>query len=149
MQSEFPNLVSYNRFVELVPNALVVLIGFLNARKADCSGISFIDSTSLCVCHSMRINSHKVMAGLAPRGKTSTGWFFGFELHLTINDKGELLDVCLTPGNVDDRVPVGKLTKKLWGKLFGDRGYISQSLFEKLFGRGLQLITRLKNKMKN
>ena len=149
MRGEFPNLVSYNRLIELVPKALAVLIGFLNVRKADCSGISFIDSTSLRVCHNMRINSHKVMAGIAQRGKTSTGWFFGFKLHLTTNDKGELLDVCMTPGNIDDRVPVDQLTKKLWGKLFGDRGYISQPLFEKLFGRGLQLITRLKSKMKN
>jgi len=149
MQGEFPRLVSYNRFIELVPNALMALVGFLDARKGDCSGINFIDSTSLKVCHNLRINSHRVMAGLAERGKTSTGWFFGFKLHLVTNDKGELLDVCITPGNVDDRVPVDTLTKKLWGKLFGDRGYISQGLFDKLFGRGLQLITRIKSNMKN
>ena len=148
MQREFPKLVSYNRFIELVPNAMLALIGFLDTRKGDCSGINFVDSTSLCVCHNFRIHSHRVMAGLAQRGKTSTGWFFGFKLHLVTNEKGELLDVCITPGNVDDRVPVDTLTKKLWGKLFGDRGYISQGLFDKLFGRGLQLITRIKSNMK-
>jgi len=149
MRGEFPKLVSYNRFIELIPNALVALIGFLQTRKGDCSGINFIDSTSLRVCHNFRIHNHRVMAGLAQRGKTSTGWFFGFKLHLVTNDKGELLEVCITPGNVDDRVPVDTLTKKLWGKLFGDRGYISGPLFERLFGRGLQLITRIKNNMKN
>ena len=149
LRGEFPQLVSYHRFIELIPNALPVLIGFLQARKADCSGISFIDSTPLRVCHNLRINSHRVTAGLAQRGKTSTGWFFGFKLHLVTNDKGQLLDVCLTPGNVDDRVPVDKLTQKLWGKLVGDKGYISGPLFGKLFGRGLQLLTRLKSNMKN
>ena len=89
------------------------------------------------------------MAGLARRGKSSTGWFFGFKLHLVTNDRGQLLEVCLTPGNVDDRVPVDKLTKKLHGKLVGDKGYIKQTLFDKLFGRGLLLITRLRNNMKN
>jgi hypothetical protein len=36
---------------------------------------------------------HKVFAGLAERGKTSTGWFFGFKLHLMINYHGELLNI--------------------------------------------------------
>ena len=114
-----------------------------------CSGISFIDSTPLRVCHNQRINSHKVMAGLAGRGKTSTGWFYGFKLHLVINDQGELLNLCFTPGNVDDRKPVPKLSQQLFGKLVGDKGYISQDLFEQLFGRNLQLITRIKSNMKN
>jgi hypothetical protein len=148
-RGEFPRLVSYNRFVELVPNALVALICYLRTRMGDCTGINFIDSTPLRVCHNLRISSHRVMAGLAQRGKSSTGWFFGFKLHLVTNDQGHLLNVCLTPGNVDDRQPVDKLTQELWGKLFGDRGYISQPLFERLFQRGLQLVTRVKSNMKN
>jgi hypothetical protein len=149
LRKEFPRLLSYNRFVEQMPRAFLALSLFLQTRMGACSGISFIDSTSLRVCHNMRINSHKVMAGLAARGKTSTGWFYGFKLHLVINDQGELLNVCFTPGNVDDRKPVPKLTKQLFGKLIGDKGYISQALFEQLFGRGLQLITRIKSNMKN
>ena len=76
------------------------------------------------------------------------GWHYGFKLHLIINDRGELLAFKLTPGNTDDRKPVPDLTKDLVGKLFGDRGYISQKLFEELYERGLQLITRYKKKMK-
>jgi hypothetical protein len=125
------------------------LIGFLQTRFGSCSGISFIDSTPLKVCHNMRISSHRVMTGLAARGKTSVGWFFGFKLHLIVNDQGELLNICFTPGNVSDQKPVPKLTQKLFGKLVGDKGYISQDLFEQLFGRGLQLITRIKKNMKN
>ncbi len=149
LHREFPHLLSYNRFIERIPEALAALACYLNTRFADCSGISFIDSTPLHVCHNLRINSHRVMKKLAQRGKTSTGWFYGFKLHLITNDCGELLAFCFTPGNVDDRRPVEKLSARLFGKLFGDKGYISQELFEKLFVRGVQLITRIKNKMKN
>jgi len=145
----FPRLVSYQRFIELIPSALVPLCGYLQTRKGACSGISFIDSTSLKVCHNRRIQSHKVFAGCARRGKTSVDWFFGFKLHLVINDCGELLSLRLTPGNVDDRRPVPKLVKDLFGKLFGDKGYISQPLFETLYDERVQLVTRLRKKMKN
>jgi hypothetical protein len=116
----------------------------------DCSGVSFIDSTSLEVCLNQRIGSHKVFAGLAERGKTSTGWFFGFKLHLVINDRGELLNVLFTPGNIDDRKPVPHLVRKLFGKVFGDKGYISQSLYEWLRQTfGVQLVTKLRSNTKN
>jgi hypothetical protein len=145
----FPHLISYHRFVELMPRALVPLCGYLQTRKGKGSGISFIDSTSLRVCHNRRIHSHKVFAGCARRGKTSVDWFFGFKLHLLINDCGELLSLRLTPGNVDDRRPVPELVKDLFGKLFGDKGYVSQPLFEMLYDDGVQLVTRLKTNMKN
>jgi hypothetical protein len=145
----FPRLTSYNRFVELMSAALVPLCGYLQSRKGRCSGISFIDSTCLKVCHNRRIHSHKVFAGCARRGKTSVDWFFGFKLHLVINDCGELLSLRLTPGNTDDRRPVPELVKGLFGKLFGDKGYVSHSLFEALYSEGVQLVTKLKRKMKN
>ncbi len=149
--AEFPGLVSYTRFIEYVPSVLIPLMVFLRTCcLGRCSGISFIDSTSLDVCLNQRIHSHKVFAGLAARGKTSTGWFFGFKLHLVVNDQGELLAVCITPGNVDDRKPVPRLAKKLFGKLFGDQGYISQPLANTLRQMvDLQLITKLRNNMKN
>lgn len=145
----FPRLPSYQRFVELMPQALVPLCGYLQTRKGECSGISFIDSTSLKVCHNRRIHSHKVFEGCARRGKTSVDWFFGFKLHLVINDCGELLRVRLTPGNTDDRHPVPAMVKELFGKLFGDKGYISQPLFKTLYEDGLQLVTKLKRNMNN
>jgi hypothetical protein len=149
MAGAFPRLVSYNRFVELMPSAIVPLCGYLQTRTGECSGISFIDSTSLKVCHNRRIHSHKVFSGCARRGKTSVDWFFGFKLHLVVNDCGELLSLRLTPGNTDDRQPVPELVKGLFGKLFGDKGYVSQPLFETLFDEEVQLITKLKGKMKN
>jgi len=145
----FPRLVSYSRFVELMSAALVPLCGYLQTRKGQCSGISFVDSTSLKVCHNRRIHSHKVFQGCARRGKTSVDWFYGFKLHLVINDCGELLSLRLTPGNTDDRAPVPALVKGLFGKLFGDKGYISQALFEALYDEQVQLVTRLRKKMRD
>ena len=148
--NDFPYLVSYNRFIELIPSSLIYLICFLNRHcKGENTGISFVDSTSLKVCHNKRIPSHKVFQGLATRGKTSVDWFFGFKLHLIINDQGEILACQFTPGNIDDRVPVKNLAKNLTGYLFGDKGYIKQKLFEELYEQGLKLITKIKKNMKN
>jgi len=149
LRTEFPHLVSYNRFVELMPEALVPLCFYLQTRKGKTAGIAFVDSLPLAVCHNRRIQSHRVFAHLAERGKSSVDWFYGFKLHLIVNDQGELLAFHLTPGNVDDRQPVPKLAKGLLGKLFGDRGYISKALQEVLSQQNLQLITKIKKNMKN
>lgn len=149
LRSEFPTLVSYQRFVELTPSVLVPLCAYLQSCYGECTGISFVDSTPLAVCHNRRIRQHRTFVGIAQRGKNSMGWFFGFKLHLAVNDRGELLACRLTAGNVDDRVPVPKLVQRLWGKLFGDKGYLSQPLTAQLQQRGIHLITRLKSNMKN
>jgi Transposase DDE domain len=144
----FPKLVSYHRFVELMPRALVALSVYLQTRLGESTGIAFIDSTSLSVCHNRRIQSHKVFKHLAQRGKTSMGWFYGFKLHLIINDEGELLACRVTAGNVDDRAPVCLLSRGLVGQLFGDKGYISQPLHDELWGQGLELLTGIRKNMK-
>lgn len=146
---EFPRLVSYSRFVQLMPRVLVPLCAYLQHCFGHCTGISFIDSTPLAVCHNRRIRQHAVFDGLAARGRNSVDWFFGFKLHLIVNDRGELLTCCLTAGNTDDRKPVPRMVKRLFGKLFGDKGYLSQALFEQLWEQGVQLITHLKSNMKN
>jgi len=128
---------------------LIPLLAYLQSRFGPCTGISFIDSTTLEVCDPKRISHHRVFATDARRGKTSMGWFYGFKLHLAVNDCGDLLACCLTPGNVDDRQPVSEMVRRLRGKLFGDRGYVSAPLAALLFEQGLQLITRLRKNMKN
>ena len=149
LRREFPKLVSYGRFVELMPRALLPLSMYLHQLFGKCTGLSFVDATSLAVCHNRRIHSHRVFKGIATRGKTSVGWFYGFKAHLVVNDCGELLAFCLTAGNVDDRQPVPDLARDLFGKLFGDKGYISQKLFDQLFSeQQLQLITKLRKNMK-
>ena len=149
-RAEFPSLVSYGRFVELMKSALLPLCAYLRSRFGRCTGMAFVDSTPLAVCHNRRINRNKVFRDLAARGKSSMGWFYGFKLHLIVNDQGELLAVHLTPGNTDDRKPLEfeNMGKDLFGKLFGDKGYLSQALFEKLYERGLELITSLRKNMK-
>ena len=149
LRPEFPHLLSYGRLVQLMPRVLVPLCAYLISRYGACTGLSFIDSTPIAVCHNRRIHSHHVFEGLARRGRSSVGWFFGFKLHIVINDLGELLAVRLTPGNVDDRAPVPQLTQRVFGKLFGDKGYISKALFTELFERDVQLVTKLKTNMKN
>ena len=148
-RKEFPHLVSYNRFVELQKRCVLPLFFYLVCQRGNCTGVSFIDATSLKVCHNLRIPSHKVFRGTATRDKSSTGWYYGFKLHLAVNEKGEILGLYVTAANVDERETVDWITQELWGKLIGDRGYISQNLFEKLMSRGLKLITKLRRNMKN
>jgi hypothetical protein len=148
----FPALVSYNRFTELMQTCALPLAIFMTSqRAATTQGIAFVDSTKLEVCENSRIAQHLVFADIARRGKTSTGWFYGFKLHLVINHLGEILSFCLTTGNTDDRNPgvINQLTKGLWGKLYADRGYISEPLRVKLREKGIDLITKIKSKMKN
>jgi hypothetical protein len=153
MHSCFPGTVSYNQFLELARANLIPLAHFLLflISQSTKTGIYCIDSTSLEVCSNLRINRHKTFAGLASRGKTSEGWFFGFKLHLIVNDRGELMAVRITPGHVadNDHDLVNRLTGDLFGKLFGDKGYISSRLFKTLWYKGLQLITSIRKNMKN
>lgn len=149
LTAEFPQLVSYSRFVQLMPRVVGWLWAYAQTSRGDCTGISFVDSTPLRVCTNLRIKRHKVFAGLAARGQCSLGWFYGFKLHLVINECGDILAFTLTPANVDDRKPVPKLVKALFGKVFGDKGYLSQSLFDVLLKQGLQLITHVRKNMKN
>lgn len=147
----FPCTVSYNRMVELCSESMLPLLAYLKTQGTGmCSGISFIDSTPLRVCHNRRIHGHKVFEGLAQRGQCSIGWFFGFKLHIVTNDSGQIIDLLITPGNQDDRTPLrmDNFIKKLWGKLYGDKGYIGKELFASLFANGIHLVTKLKKNMK-
>jgi hypothetical protein len=149
-RSEFPTLLSYKHFVDLIPSVLVPLSAYLPRVFGSCTGISFIDSTPLAVCKNSRIHSHRVFRGLAARGKNSVGWFYGFKVHLVVSDQGELLGYALTAGNVDDRTPLPYLVQCIFGKLFGDKGYVSQSLAAHLWqDHHIQLITKLRKNMPN
>lgn len=148
----FPETFSYNRFVEFQRHVFLPLAAFLQREgKGDCTGISFIDSTPVRVCKNKRIKRNKVFKGLAEIGKSTMGWFFGFKLHLVINEIGEVINFVFTKGNCDDRdmKVIQPICKNLFGKMFGDKGYISHKLFDWLFSNGIQLITGIKNNMKN
>jgi len=152
LKKEFPKTVYYNRFTELQQKVAMPMAIFLKTCCLGiCTGVSFIDSTPLRACHISRELSNKVFKGLATKGQCSIGWFFGFKLNLIINDKGEILDFMLTQGNVDDREPLKNKAfhDKIFGKLFGDKGYICKTLFEQLFINGIHLITKIRKNMKN
>jgi hypothetical protein len=144
----FPELLSYTRFLAVMPKALTPLCAYFTHIKGKPTGISFVDSTSIKVCHNLRIERHKTFAGLAKRGKGTMGWFYGFKLHIIVNHVGDILAAKITPANVDDRKPVPELAKELSGKLYGDKGYISQALSNNLFDKGVELVTNVKKNMK-
>jgi len=145
----FPNPLSYNRFIELMPRLATPLAMMIHLFKGEENGTYFIDSTKLQICHNKRTGSNRVFKGLARLGKSSYGWFMGFKLHIIINNIGEIVAVKITKGNVDDRLPVEQLADGLVGNIFGDKGYIDNKLWNKLWKKGLQMIHGIKKNMKN
>ena len=153
MKSYFPKAVSYNRFVELESRVFFQLLFFLNLGAfGRCTGITFVDSTMIPVCHNLRRYANKVFKGIATDGKGTMGWCHGFKLHLACNDRGEIIAFVLTGANVSDKDPnVFKvLAKRLYGKLFADKGYISQKLFyDRMMLRKRYIIETINDMLKN
>ena len=150
LSAYFPNLPSYSRFIELRAKYMVYFVALIESLKVPSTGIAFIDSTKIAVCHNKRIHQHRVFADSASRGKTSVDWFYGFKIHLICDHIGRLVSYCITKGNVDDRKVLPELIEhsKLKGKLFGDRGYVGKNWRSRLAELGVQLITRVKRNMK-
>ncbi|MEK6478447.1 IS982 family transposase [Catalinimonas sp. 4WD22] len=152
LKSYFPNAVSYNRFVELIPDQLALLYIFLKfcTLSSRRTGTYFADSKKLPVCNNLRIHSNKVFKGIAQRGKSSTGWFYGLKLHLLINEYGEIINFIITPGNIADNndQALRILLSGCRGRYYADKGYLTK-LFEELYEQGLHLITKIRKNMKN
>jgi hypothetical protein len=148
-KNKFKKLPCYSRFVKLKKDLFMPLSLILQAIKGEETGIYFADSTPLKVCHNKRINRNKVFNGLAQRGKGTMGWFFGFKLHLIVNNKGQIMAVRISKGNKDDRPALENMVGGLKGKCFADKGYISKKLFASLWKKGLHLVTGIKRNMKN
>ena len=144
----FPGVPRYARVVALMPRVRVPLYAYLTCGQGHCTGLSFIDSTPRAVCHHRRLARHRVSAGIVQRGQNPMGWFFGFQLHVVVNARGAWQACALTPGTVDDRKSVPRLTRALWGKFLGEKGYIAQALAAAWYKRGLQLIARLRSHKK-
>lgn len=148
LRADFPGLPSYQRCLELMPRCIAPLSALFDSVKGQCTGISIIDSSPLAVCDNLRISRHRVSGGVAARGKSSTGWFFGFKLHIAINHHGELLSMKVTPGNVDDRKPVAQLCRHFFGRVYADRGYVAKWLVEKMRQQQIAFITRVRKNRK-
>lgn len=145
----FPGLVHYDRFIVLMKRAFPCLLCLLKSLEGEVTEYLFIDATPMAVCHTLREKRHKTFKGLATKGKTSTGWFFGFKLHFLFNTRGEIIRLVITKGNVDDRAPVPEMVKGLKAKVIGDKGYLSKKLFGNLFQKGVTLITKIRKNMQN
>ena len=148
MTAEFPRRLFYTRFVALMPRCAVVLAAVFQTLKGACTGLSIADATPLAVCDNLRIERHSVFKGIAQRGKSSTGWFYGFKLHVVINQRGELLAIKVTPGNVDDRKGLLDIASNLFGKLYADKGYLGKDFAQKMKDKGVDVITRVRKNMK-
>jgi hypothetical protein len=148
LKAHFPELLSYTRFLGISSSVVVPLCSYLTSKLGKPTGIQFVDSTKIEVCHIMRAKRNQVFAGVATHGKGTMGWSFGFKLHLIINHLGEIVSLKLTKGNVDDRQPVPEMADSLFGKLYGDKGYISKALSGELLDKGVELITTVRKNMK-
>ena len=148
-RSCFGDLPRYDRFVSLMPRLFVPLMVLLHSLSGEQTGVYFADATKLAVCHNRRINRHRVFNGLAARGKTSMGWFYGLKLHFVINHKGQIIAMKITPANTADSSVLDEITQHLKGKIYADKGYVSRALFRQLWQRGLHLITGIRRTMRN
>ncbi len=145
----FPQLPSYGRFVGLIHRAIFPLTILTQLRAGKQTGIYYIDSSCLPVCHLKRSRRHKTFDSIAEYGRTSVGWFLRLKLHIVTNNHGELLAFKITRGSRSDSEEEVPLLKSLKGLAFGDKGYIGKKIFEELLNGGLKLITRKRKNMKD
>jgi hypothetical protein len=147
-KEDIPNLLGYTQFLEVMPIVIVPICAYFTSLKGKPTGIEFIDSTSIKVCHNIRIPRHKTFDVIAQRGKGTMGWFDGFKLHLIVNYQGEIVVAKVTTGNVYDTQPVTELAQGLTDKLYGYKGYLSKALAANLFEKCVTLVTTVRKNMK-
>ena len=152
LESEFPKAISYSYFVSQIGKLAQPLFLFAQwrAQQAQRTGIYFADSKKLPVCDNRRIHSNRVFEGVAGRGKSSTGWFYGLKTHLIVNNLGEIVHFVITPANFTDNnfKVLDFLLDDLQGKCFADKGYLTK-FFEHFLDKGIHLITKIRKNMKN
>ena len=146
---DFTKMPTYERFCAIKQKAIPMLMWLFKCILSQGQSEAYIDATALRVSHNKRMNSHKVFKGIAAVGKSTMGWFYGFKLHLVIDLQGNIINARLTTGNCDDRSPVEDLIQEFQGVIYGDKGYISQDLFSRLWKKGVKLVTGVKANMKN
>ncbi len=145
----FPGLPSYQRFIELMHRVTFPMILFVQAHAGKKTGLYYVDSSCLPVCHIKRSKRHKTFESIAKYGHTSVGCFFGLKLHIVTNHLGELMAFKITKGHNHDVTVAPSLLSSLTGLAFGDKGYLGKKLFDQLLQTGLKLVTKKRKNMKN
>lgn len=144
-----PNYQNFNAQLNRATPYVIFLLQWLCHLQRKAAVLPYlIDSTALPVCENTRIASHKVCEGFAGRGKTTTGWFYGFKLQTVCDSLARLISVLIVPGNTDDRKFIFKLFQDLKGLAIGDAGFVSRPIMQKLSNQGLLFITDVKKNMK-
>lgn len=148
-KKEFPNLPSYNRFIERIPEVALLAVLYLQYRQVAFNGGGYIDSTPLRVCNNKRTSSHRVFKFVANLGRSSMGWFYGFKLHIICDFMGNIIKCKITRASTNDLKAGKEMMSGLSGKIFADKGYIGKKEFTELFNQGLILVTGIRKGMKN
>ena len=145
----FKALPSYQRMIYLINQYQMVLqalhISLTSNTQTACA---WVDSTTLPVCKNQRIQRHKSLKQIATRGKSSMGWFYGCKLHVLVDAQGHFIQTQLSHGHISDVKMLPKLSQGYIGKIFGDRGYISENLKDQLLKQGIELITYHRKNMR-
>nr|WP_230679900.1 IS982 family transposase [Pontibacter sp. 172403-2] len=152
LHSYFPGAVSYTQFLSLARQACfhALLLAQYRCSLSARTGHYYIDSKKLPVCDNGRIHQHHVFDGIAQRGKSSTGWFFGLKLHLVTNEHKQLVWFLVTPANIADnnKQVLSYMLSGLKGKCYGDKGYLT-AMLEELLEKELHLVSKIRKNMKN
>jgi len=132
-QSDFPNMPKYSAFVDHCHRTIPLLLGFLTQLLAKDEPIRLMDSTMIPVCKPFRVDTHKVARNIAKLGKNHQGWHYGFKLHASINPKGQLSGIALTPANINDAQMMPKILNEYTKIAVGDGGYTARVMQEYIF----------------
>jgi len=152
--NDFPDIPNYENFLKATNKSayftLLFLKYLLNINKINSVGKNhFIDSTPITVCYNYNIYNHKVTLGLAKRGKSTKGWFYGFKLHGICNESGELEKIFFTPGNVHDSKTLEDMVSDLYGTVICDAGYlVKEEIFQKIFSKNRAIYIATRKNMK-
>jgi transposase len=151
---DFPNLPNYQNFIadmnQLSGLAMLMLSAFMRFFRSitDTGRIKIVDSTKLEVCKIKREFTHKVCQNFAKKSKSSMGWFYGFKLHIIVNELMQILELRITPGNTDDRKGLDMMWNTIFGMIIADAGYLGKKWQEKAARLGKRLLTAVKANMK-
>ena len=153
-QKDFPNLPTYQNFIAAIDKlacfSAILLQGFMHFFRTHTHGeaTKFVDGSKLKVCEITRSLSHKVAKDYATKSKTHTGWFYGFRLHIIVNEWMEILGCKIASGSKDERKVLASMWDNIIGMIVADAGYIGKQWAEKAKEGGKVLFAAVRANMK-